>query len=302
MSDGAAIATAAGCAGGAANCFVGFPFDSVKVRLQASQRGTFKGPYHCFRHIVRTEGVAALYRGLSVPLIAGAVETGINYAVYTQCLPLIEGRAGATARDSSLLSVAAAAAVAGVALSPILSPAELVKCRLQMGASARPRGGGMFNGPGECIRHLLRTEGPRGLTRGLSGTLARETFGNALFFTVYETLRRQIPGRAPQEDAGSPQPISVLAILTDSAAVIAAGGFSGMCMWAAVLPIDVAKSRMQIAQPGTKHDRSLAANLRMLYRERGLRGCYPGLSPVLLRSFPANAAQWLVYELIMRSA
>lgn len=98
----------------------------------------------------------------------------------------MQGRAGATARDSSLLSVAAAAAVAGVALSPILSPAELVKCRLQMGASARPRGGGMFNGPGECIRHLLRTEGPRGLTRGLSGTLARETFGNALFFTVYE--------------------------------------------------------------------------------------------------------------------
>lgn len=52
------------------------------------------------------------------------------------------------------------------------------------------------------------------------------------------------------------------------------------------------RSGMQIAQPGTKHDRSLAANLRMLYREKGLRGCYPGLSPVLLRSFPANAAQW----------
>lgn len=103
----------------------GFPFDSVKVRLQASQQGSFQGPYHCFRHIVRTEGVSevartlspmmvqllgmsynvdsslsvtvclsvqarALYRGLSVPLLAGAVETGINYAVYTQSLPFFE--------------------------------------------------------------------------------------------------------------------------------------------------------------------------------------------------------------------
>lgn len=98
----------------------------------------------------------------------------------------MQGRAGAQPQDSSLSSVAAAAAVAGVALSPVLSPAELIKCRLQMGAAGRPSVGGTFTGPGECLRHLLRTEGPRGLTRGLSGTLAREAFGNALFFTVYE--------------------------------------------------------------------------------------------------------------------
>ena len=98
----------------------------------------------------------------------------------------VQGRAGAQPRDSSLTSVAAAAAVAGVALSPVLSPAELIKCRLQMGAAGRPGVSGSFTGPGECLRHLLRTEGARGLTRGLSGTLAREAFGNALFFTVYE--------------------------------------------------------------------------------------------------------------------
>ena len=37
-----------------------------------------------------------------------------------------------------------------------------------------------------CLRDLLRTEGMRGLTRGVGGTMARETPGNAIFFMVYE--------------------------------------------------------------------------------------------------------------------
>ena len=37
-----------------------------------------------------------------------------------------------------------------------------------------------------CFQDLLRTEGMRGLTRGVGGTMARETPGNAIFFMVYE--------------------------------------------------------------------------------------------------------------------
>ena len=37
-----------------------------------------------------------------------------------------------------------------------------------------------------CLQDLLRTEGMRGLTRGVGGTMARETPGNAIFFVIYE--------------------------------------------------------------------------------------------------------------------
>lgn len=37
--------------------FAGYPFDSVKVRLQASPPGTFSGAWQCFKHIVYSEGV-----------------------------------------------------------------------------------------------------------------------------------------------------------------------------------------------------------------------------------------------------
>ena len=46
----------------------------------------------------------------------------------------------------------------------------------------------VYNSTWGCVQHLLRTEGLRGLTRGMGATMARETPGNALFFTVYEVL------------------------------------------------------------------------------------------------------------------
>jgi hypothetical protein len=49
-----------------------------------------------------------------------------------------------------------------------------LQCRMQMGLQSKLGG---FTGPVDCIKHLMRTEGAPGLGRGLSGTLARETFG-----------------------------------------------------------------------------------------------------------------------------
>ena len=43
---------------GAANIFTGFPFDTVKVRLQASPRGTYAGGIDCTRSILKFEGVS----------------------------------------------------------------------------------------------------------------------------------------------------------------------------------------------------------------------------------------------------
>ena len=58
-----------------------------------------------------------------------------------------------------------------------------VQCRLQLG---NRNSNFQYSGPRQCVQHLLRTEGLRGLTRGMPATIAREAPGNAIFFTVYE--------------------------------------------------------------------------------------------------------------------
>ncbi len=59
--------------------------------------------------------------------------------------------------------------------------------------------------------------------RGTTGTLAREVPGNAIFFTVYEGLRQNLPGRPAREVSAG-----VLGILKDSASAVFCGGIAGM--------------------------------------------------------------------------
>jgi hypothetical protein len=71
-------------------------------------------------------------------------------------------------------------------------------------------------------------------------------------------------------------------------------------MWTAVLPLDVAKTRIQTAQPGGSWDSGVAQQLRTVWREGGRRALWAGLTPTLLRAFPANAAQFVAWELAMQ--
>lgn len=44
-------------------------FDTIKVRLQTSERTQFKGPLDCLLQTVRHEGVRGLYKGATPPLV-----------------------------------------------------------------------------------------------------------------------------------------------------------------------------------------------------------------------------------------
>jgi len=44
-------------------------FDTIKVRLQTSEHSQFKGPLDCLLKTVRNEGLRALYKGASPPLV-----------------------------------------------------------------------------------------------------------------------------------------------------------------------------------------------------------------------------------------
>lgn len=165
-------------------------------------------------------GFLAFFRGASAPLVGAALETGVNYACYSASLRalsrvvvVVPSAADASSSSSSsseeeeedprlttpLPLVAAAATAAGVALSFVISPFELVKVRLQADAAAyqsspsSPSSSSKkppSSGPASVLRATLAAEGVAGLSRGLAATAAREVPGNAIFFVTYESLRR----------------------------------------------------------------------------------------------------------------
>lgn len=67
--------------------FIEYPFDTVKVRLQAQPNHgplVYNGPLDCFRQSLKKGGVAGLYRGISAPLLGAAVETSSLF--FSVCL------------------------------------------------------------------------------------------------------------------------------------------------------------------------------------------------------------------------
>lgn len=248
-----------------------------------------------------------LYRGLLPPLVGGALETGINYCIIQSLLHRFEGwnAAGSSnaivgnaqgteehhstdeddhapssswSNTSTLAPLAMASAFSGMCISFVLSPFELIKCRLQAGYA---------RSTAECLRLTVQGEGYKGLARGVTGTLAREIPGNAIFFTAYEALR-----------TASPRTESPVHEFFSS---ILCGGTAGVLMWSSVFPIDLAKSRVQTAIPGTSlYNFGLLQHARRALQIGGTRALYAGFSTTVVRAFPANAAQWLVWEMAMR--
>jgi solute carrier family 25 carnitine/acylcarnitine transporter 20/29 len=48
---------------------VGHPFDTIKVRLQTTDKSHFRGPVDCLMQTLRNEGVKGIYKGATPPLI-----------------------------------------------------------------------------------------------------------------------------------------------------------------------------------------------------------------------------------------
>ena len=73
---------------------------------------------------------------------------------------------------------------------------------------------------------------------------------------------------------------------------MAAGSVGGICLWTAIFPADVIKSRVQIS--------NIKMNMFVMglniARTEGITALYNGLKPTLIRTIPATAVLFVVYE------
>lgn len=70
------------------------------------------------------------------------------------------------------------------------------------------------------------------------------------------------------------------------------GAVGGIVLWTVIFPADVVKSRMQV-----KNLKTSAMTVTMdIFRNEGVTALYNGLRPTLLRTIPATAVLFVVYE------
>lgn len=285
----------AGLLAGVATVVIGHPFDTVKVKLQKHNTEAhgmkYKNGLHCTARIVKSEGVKGLYRGATSSFLGMAFESSLLFGIYSRTKQkLQEGLQNTRPQPQVIIP---SAAYSGAIISFVLCPSELVKCRMQVqGTDSLVPKSSRYSSPLDCALKTMKTEGVTGIFRGGLTTLLRESFGNAVFFSVYEYVRyyMHLQLKAASSDHND---------LIDVGIGIVTGGLGGVAFWSAVLPLDVAKTIIQTAS-----DKSSTKNpfriLNSIYRRAGLRGCYTGLGPTIARAFPANAAAIVTWELAIK--
>lgn len=317
------------------------PFDLVKVRLQ-TQSGDrppqYAGAFDCFKQTYLNEGVRGLYRGLSMPVIGATLENACLFFTYNQIQRGLRWWKGQASSNSalqadaeaplSIAQLAIAGAGAGSVTSFVLTPIELIKCKMQVQMITRahqPSGNTAsatsfasvgsqqvrsmsaladarkLDGPLALVRRTIAADGLRGLWLGQTGTLLRETGGSTAWFLAFESCSRYLIAKKKAASGRSDVTKKELTSLE----LIGAGAISGISYNVVLFPADSVKSTMQTEQEmmrsatsaGTKFKGTgFFATFKKIYASRGLRGLYAGCGVTCLRSAPSSAIIFLMYN------
>merc|ERR1719430_2266048 len=125
----------------------------------------------------------------------------------------------------------------------------------------------------DVAKHLYKTGGIQSIYKGTCATLLRDVPASGMYFSSYALLKKAF--------AGEEEGLSPVKTLT-------AGGIAGMLNWSVAIGPDVLKSRLQTAPEG-KYPNGIRSVFVDIMKTEGPQGLFKGLTPVMLRAFPANA-------------
>ncbi|KAI6045263.1 mitochondrial carrier domain-containing protein [Pisolithus marmoratus] len=264
-----------------------YPLDLAKVRLQSQvldAAARFSGPLDCLVQTWRNEGIRGLYRGLPVPIFGAMAETAGLFLTYSQLQSLLLWCSSDVFRQPSLPELGLAAAGSGFLTSFIITPIELVKCKMQVQmlttppripdfktypptfihavsvSSSFPRqhrhtASKRFRelpGPFSIVSNVLRVSGFKGLWVGHVATIIRETGGTSAWFVSKEFFASLLLARRIQASSLSGTQRSFTEMPRENVELLPwesafSGALAGAVYRLSLYPADTVKSAIQTA-------------------------------------------------------
>ncbi|XP_071603459.1 electrogenic aspartate/glutamate antiporter SLC25A12, mitochondrial isoform X2 [Heliangelus exortis] len=172
---------AGGCAGASQVIFTN-PLEIVKIRLQVAGEIT-TGPRVSALSVIKDLGLLGLYKGAKACFLRDIPFSAIYFPVYAHSKLMLadeNGRVGG-------LNLLAAGAIAGVPAASLVTPADVIKTRLQVAARA---GQTTYSGVVDCFRKILHEEGPSALWKGAGARVFRSSPQFGVTLVTYELLQR----------------------------------------------------------------------------------------------------------------
>ncbi|KAI0731162.1 mitochondrial carrier [Earliella scabrosa] len=275
---GLGVSMAAGALAGITEHAVMFPVDSIKTRMQVfatSPAAVYTGVGNAFTRISSTEGMRALWRGVSSVIMGAGPAHAVHFGTYEMVKEFAGGNVEGVQNQWIATSLAGASAT--IASDALMNPFDVIKQRMQVHKSE-------FRSALTCARTVYHTEGLSAFYVSYPTTLTMTVPFTAVQFTVYEQLKTFLNPHGQYSPATH----------------IVAGGLAGAVAGGVTTPLDVAKTILQTRgtshDPEIRHCKGLADAFRIIWQRDGLKGFSRGLAPRVLTFMPSNALCWLSYE------
>lgn len=248
-----------GMAHAASMVAIGYPFDTVKTRLQLQMHPTARS---CIWDILTKEGAFAFYRGSALPICTLAVKRPVEFAVFEWF--------NTKMKDSRFAPVVGGA-LAGVLSAVVGCPFSVVKIQMQStGKDVHPS-------VLQAARAVWRVAGARGFGQGVQASVYKEIPFATVYLGTYGNLRKSLP-----KSEWTPA---------------LAGGTASMVTWTLLQPLDTLKTVIQASVLNTDvRSTGWLQCLQDIVRKQGVRGLWAGWAAVAARSIPTSAVAMVAYE------
>ena len=193
-----------------------------------------------------------LYKGISAPLIGVGIEKAIVFGTYNYMKSITD-------------NIPLSGAISGLTASIVISPYERIKILKQNS---------------QVIQ--FKDLNIRFLFKGLSATFTREVPGFAIYFSVYEYLKKtNFTNHNKQIDYTS----SFLY-----------GGLSGLTAWTCIYPQDKIKTIFQSGTENNKNNNTIKTIINTIYKNGGIKNFYGGFGWAASRAVLLHSGTFCMME------
>ncbi|ETN02119.1 hypothetical protein PPTG_16767 [Phytophthora nicotianae INRA-310] len=176
------VSLTAGAIAGGVNAFLVAPVELVRNRLQVqydSQPETrkYRGAYHCVTQVVRTEGITAMWKGLTTTVIRDSLGVAFYFLGYD----FAKKRLAESGKLGEMATLLTAGAFGGVSFWAVALPFDTIKSLIQADGKT-----GKYTGLASSTARLVREEGVMQLFRGWQAAFSRGIPSAAITFWTFE--------------------------------------------------------------------------------------------------------------------
>jgi len=265
--------------------FVVQPLDLVKNRLQLSgadgQTKLYKNTGDAIAKIVRNEGVAAMYTGLSAGILRQATYTTTRLGVFNI---LMDKYSSSDGTPPNFFTKAALGMTAGACGAFVGTPAEVALIRMTADGRLPPAERRNYSSAFNALARITREEGLFTLWRGTIPTMSRAVVVNAAQLASYSQAKQSL--------------ISTNYFEEGLFLHFVASMFSGFVTTIASMPVDIMKTRIQnmkIVNGKPEYTGALDV-LGKIVRNEGVFSLWKGFVPYYFRLGPHTVLTFIFLE------